>query len=483
MVQSTSVDAAPRAAVEVAPFHPATMLVVLLGASESPACPQYGAMPSLGTSCRQFKSYLRDVLKFEQFPENVCDLYDNDGSPADILLEISRFIDARRGAIEAQGLKVRDFLLYFVGHGDFLGEFQQYHLMLRYSNMKFAEMTSLSVKQLSHVLREQCRELRRYLIIDACHAGGAVDHQWQGADAQEVYRQTVESIPQRGIAVLCSSSKRVRSLAPMDEACTMFTGALLEVLSSAHDGYGTRLSLNDVGHLVQRRISEKYKSGGVRPEVHAPYQPEGSLAELPLFPNGSSLELPSLRRHAVRMPARLFVWGTGLIALFAVCASVAFHPQPTAIVPTGSGDSADMPNAVPYEPVKPDLMRPPRLNTAEVTLQARNFTGKPLQLLMHNWRSELKRREDDSPVGGASLWSTHELPSDDSPEEITLGKDSSWYSFFLRIRGLDYYLATEDLSLSLHTVLQIHSSGGRYYATFNHPTDSAGLKTRGVDAP
>ncbi|MEJ2337243.1 MAG: hypothetical protein P8Y26_16650 [Gemmatimonadales bacterium] len=46
-----------------------------------------------------------------------------------------------------------------------------------------------------------------------------------------------------------------------------------------------RLSLAEIGEVVQRLIRRKFGQSGVRPEIHSPHQEKGDIARIPLFPN------------------------------------------------------------------------------------------------------------------------------------------------------------------------------------------------------
>lgn len=82
----------------------------------------------------------------------------------------------------------------------------------------------------------------------------------------------------------------------------MFTGALLEVLSTNQPREAERLSLRALGQLTADLIRQRYEDAAVRPEVHSPDQRDGDLADVPLFPNPGVTRAPPQELRPVPVP-------------------------------------------------------------------------------------------------------------------------------------------------------------------------------------
>ena len=129
-------------------------------------------------------------------------------------------------------------------------------------------------------------KLRQYLIIDACYAGQSVDvYQSIGRSAAE---QMFGELPSQGVSLLCASSRDRMAIAPAELECTLFSEAMLSVLNNGDATAPPLLTLQDLKCLSERHISTHFPEEKRRPEVHSPRQEDGSVAEVPLFPNPKS---------------------------------------------------------------------------------------------------------------------------------------------------------------------------------------------------
>jgi hypothetical protein len=132
-------------------------------------------------------------------------------------------------------------------------------------------------------LKNVANDLRTFFIIDACFAGQAAFMQSSPNEAVGTQIRSL-SPPRRGIAFYCSSSRDVVSEFLPDESNTVFTQALTESLWDGVGNQKAKLSLEDIDRLVIGRLAKDRTY--IRPEIHAPFQPEGNAAEAALFPNG-----------------------------------------------------------------------------------------------------------------------------------------------------------------------------------------------------
>ncbi len=110
--------------------------------------------------------------------------------------------------------------------------------------------------------------------------------------------------PRQGTALLVATSVQSPSIVVGSGTHTMFSGTLLEVLQSGDEAAPIRLSLQDVGRLVQNKLLEEFGDKAARPEVHSPQQIDGDVAVVPLFPNPANpSERESLSTTTFALPS------------------------------------------------------------------------------------------------------------------------------------------------------------------------------------
>jgi putative nucleotidyltransferase with HDIG domain len=254
---------------------------IILGASNFKRSPSLNRV-GFSASAKDFVSYLLDE-KFFALPRTyLLDLFDSEMSPGDQIERICDFLSRLRDEAAGGG---QDVLLYYVGHGGFVGINSDYFLAVAVTREGFEGPTSIRMADLSSGLREYGGGARKYLILDCCFAATAFS-QFQHSGLTELIRaQTLDPLPPRGTALLCSSGSRQLSLSPRGELYTLFSGALIEVLKTGEPSGRPAFSLEDVGRRVKDLLRAKYPEDWVRPEVHSPDMREGSVAHIPIFPN------------------------------------------------------------------------------------------------------------------------------------------------------------------------------------------------------
>jgi uncharacterized protein (DUF2252 family) len=144
------------------------------------------------------------------------------------------------------------------------------------------EDTSLRLPTFADVLREAAPQSRRVLILDSCFSAAAVQS-FQAPLEQVTAAKVHESVPDRGVALLCASS--ASDAASFTQDRTKFTGALLDVLTAGDPVPDVQISLHRVCDLTQRRLLDLYGEEATRPECHTPNQSGGDISMSPLFPN------------------------------------------------------------------------------------------------------------------------------------------------------------------------------------------------------
>ena len=215
--------------------------------------------------------------------ENFFTFFDSSYDPSTLDDQITTSIQRRMLQLKAAGTPAEDLVVYYVGHGSF-DEHHKYYLALKSTRKENQSISSLRVDSMMITLNNIGRDLRKYIIIDACFAAEAAAYTQSRID--EAVGRQLRLLPQRGVAFLCSSSKHVASKYHDDESNTFFTEALTEVLWDGSANYPPMLSLENIKTLVERRLANA-NGRFIRPEIHAPVQPEGDVArEIALFPNG-----------------------------------------------------------------------------------------------------------------------------------------------------------------------------------------------------
>lgn len=262
-----------------------TTLAIIFGASEWPNHPEFRASPSFKNSAEDIREYLLSDDGFGLSATNLCDLFDVNKPSYKILREMHDFLADRMKLMRGERKPARDLLVYYVGHGGFANPSNDFFLAVRSTQEPDTYLSSIPIQSLAKTLRSTSRQLRRYLILDSCFSAAAHQSFQASGPAEVALVKAADAFPMAGTALLCSSGARDPAKAPPGERHTMFSGALLDVLSGGADDAPPRLSLNDLKDLVWDRLRDRFQDEAVRPEVHVPEQREGMLNQVPLFPN------------------------------------------------------------------------------------------------------------------------------------------------------------------------------------------------------
>jgi hypothetical protein len=270
-----------------------TTLVIELGASSWPNSPGFQASKAFMHAARGFRDYLLDPDSFGLPKANLLDLFDAATSASDQLEQLGSFLEKRTQALKEANQVVRDVLVYFVGHGGFVGPSADFYLMPRRTNASSLRASGMAIEALAEVLREKARQMRWYLVLDCCFAAAAF-RSFQGGPDQAAITKTLDAFtvqarsrgfPKKGIVLLCSSDQKSPSLLLPDESCTMFSYALLDVLENGDPHRQRQLSLRDLKELAEDRLAGLPEKNAPRLSLHSPDQSEGDVAEVPFFPN------------------------------------------------------------------------------------------------------------------------------------------------------------------------------------------------------
>lgn len=275
-----------------------TTLLILLGASTWPLFPEFQSSQAFANAAKSVKGFFLDPRRFGLSPENLLDLFDSSLDADELDAQIDQFLEQRVTAMKAADHAARDLLVYFIGHGGFIGPDADFYLAIRRTRMANPRASGIPMLSLADTLREKARHLRRIIILDCCFAAAAFNAFQSGPaqvavaktqDAFEVKRKSA-GFPTKGTTLFCSSGHRVPSLLLPDQSSTLFTKALLDALAEGKKNLQNRLSLRDMRDLVGDILSDT--KNAPRPVLLSPDQSDGDIADVPLFPN--------LRAHVER---------------------------------------------------------------------------------------------------------------------------------------------------------------------------------------
>jgi hypothetical protein len=146
---------------------------------------------------------------------------------------------------------------------------------------------------LAQVLRVAAPQHRRVVILDCCFSEAAAEgFSAMGALDEAVATTAISDLepqippPDRGTLLLCSSPRRRVSIGKPSAERTLFTGTLLDVLTTGSHRSSPMLSFADLRDDIYDRMLREYCDGAPpRPALHQPDQQAGDLTRLPAFPN------------------------------------------------------------------------------------------------------------------------------------------------------------------------------------------------------
>lgn len=276
---------------EILPPSSQTTLLLLLGASAWPFSPEFQSSEAFANAAQRIKAYFLHPGPFRLPEENLLDLFDSNDSPDELDVEMRQFLEQRMAAMTASGQAARDILVYFVGHGGFVGRDADFYLAIRRTRMDNPRASGVPINSLADTLMEKARHLRRINILDCCFAAAAFSA-FQSEPAQVALEKTREAFavkgkgtgfPGKGTVLLCSSNHTSPSLLLPDGSSTMFTKALVDVLMQGAIPQHEYLSLRQVAGLAAQALMAIRDAP--RPIVLSPDQSEGDIADIPFFPN------------------------------------------------------------------------------------------------------------------------------------------------------------------------------------------------------
>lgn len=177
-----------------------TTLLILLGASAWPLFPEFQSSGAFANAARGLKAYFLDPQQFGLPTENLLDLFDSNRSPDELDVEIGQFLERRITTMKATGKATRDVLLYFAGHGGFVGRDSDFYLAIQRTRADNPRASGLQMIALADTLTEKARHLRCIIILDCCFAAAAFSA-FQAGPAQVAIEKTRDAFEVSGKGV------------------------------------------------------------------------------------------------------------------------------------------------------------------------------------------------------------------------------------------------------------------------------------------
>lgn len=278
---------------------PQTTVAILLGASDWPEHSQLAGSPAFRASANKIRNYFRNPDLFGLPSENWLDLFDqHQENPYEVDLRISNFLSSRLAQMKQAGMPAKDLLFYYIGHGVFTQDSEQaYHLAIRSTRKENIGASAVATASLAYTLKTQARYLRRIVILDCCFAAKAFPHLAQSAAVEQAAllqtqaafeeKRKGSGFPKKGTTLLGSSGPRELSFLLPDESGTMFSDALIRVLTKGdvHQPGRTHFSLYELKSLTEEALQTETNGSAPRPFISSPDQSEGDVASIPFFPN------------------------------------------------------------------------------------------------------------------------------------------------------------------------------------------------------
>lgn len=250
-------------------------LIILFGASEYPKLGLNNS-ESLKNAAESVNHFFEKKLNKKDV--KVLNLFDTDMSFSAIITKMTEFIASNDQKGETQNL-----IVYYIGHGGFGNNFEDYYLTIKDSDDIDIYQTSFPSKSLAKILKEHTSNFRRFLFLDCCFAAKTING-FQGPLQETVLSKSVENV-QKGTAILCAANSNSPALMNEELKSTQFTYSLMQILNNGIEKESEYLSLQKITNHLQSYIKTRFKGESVRPELHDPEQDEGQVSQLSLFPN------------------------------------------------------------------------------------------------------------------------------------------------------------------------------------------------------
>lgn len=289
-------------------LSPKSTVAVIFGAHDWARAGLQNA-PSFRRSAAQFQRYLLGASPFGLGlePDLLLYMFD-DPSPAGAQLTrigetITDLVRERRETLQ----RIKDILVYFIGHATF--DDGHLNFLVRDTRQGIEAQTGIAAPALARVLRVAAPQQRRLVILDCCFSEAAAD----GFGAMGPLDEAIATAalydlepqvppPDRGTLLLCSSPRSRPSIGKPHDERTLFTGALLDILTEGSHRRAPMLSFANLRDDIYDRMLREYGAEAPRPALHQPEQQAGDLTRLPAFPNAVGRSIASEPALPVSQP-------------------------------------------------------------------------------------------------------------------------------------------------------------------------------------
>ena len=263
---------------------PKTTLLVVLGASQFPKSSEITPNEAFLHSAERIKKYFLDDDGFSLPKNNIIDLFNDKRTNTQIDRSLRDFLTERKDELEKEDLKIKDIIIYYVGHGGFKDKGNDYFLALCDTQDDDQYFTSYEIERLATNLKNNARFTRKYIILDSCFSAAAFST-FQTSPLSVAEKKIRDHFPKEGTVLFCASGPKDPAKVPPNQFYTMFSGALIDALQQGKKDQPEYISISTLGDLTKELIEKKFPDNMVRPELHSPGMREGDIAHLPLFPN------------------------------------------------------------------------------------------------------------------------------------------------------------------------------------------------------
>jgi hypothetical protein len=274
-------------------LDPESTAAVVIGAHDWGTA-QLGRAPSFLRSAKGLLHYLIDSAGLGLDPTLVIDLFDDPASAGEQLKRIRDTFDVLLRERRDEGRPVSDVLIYYVGHGH-TDDQNHLSLLVRGSSHGMEAETGIKTPDLARVLRVATPHQRRMIVLDCCFSeaaarafmgqSGALDQ----AVAATALTDLRDDQPQQGTLLLCSSPRSGVSIGAPNAARTLFTGAVLDVLTKGVEGKPSGLSFADLRDAAYDQMVRSFGANAPRPVLHQVNAMHGDLTRTPAFLNRKPL--------------------------------------------------------------------------------------------------------------------------------------------------------------------------------------------------
>ncbi|GLW92479.1 effector-associated constant component EACC1 [Actinokineospora globicatena] len=231
---------------------------------------------------------------------------------------------------EMSELATDTLVVYYAGHG--LKDLEENELYLALpGSVPGQPETAVRYKAVKQAIAQSRHALRVVIVLDCCYSGVALD----GAMAQAVddIRADAGIDDVRGSYLMCAAAPNRKALAPNPDKCTVFTGAVVDVLrEGVADEPGPMLSLGVVFREVRRRLHRERS-----PEPQQ--QDQNQVGDLPFAHNIARAPKPEVveavparrrRSWAAVVLTALVAFGAGYAVRPGIDLAQRLFPGPTA---------------------------------------------------------------------------------------------------------------------------------------------------------